>query len=308
MELEKEKNFVSAVVYIHNDEQFIDEFQEKLSSLFEEKFENWEIIFVNDKSTDSSVAKIKSKAADMTKSGVVSILNMSYYQGLEASMNAGVNLAIGDFVFEFDSVFVDYDISFVMDVYKKSLEGFDIVATRPIGKKRISSKLFYIVINRFSNLQYPLDTEKFRLLSRRAINRVHSLSKTIPYRKALYANSGLKNCSIEYKPHNKNRQKKSKGRMNLAVDSLLLFTDVAYRGAFVLSVFMVIIMIVVALYALIIKFLGNPANGWTSTILFLSFAFFGLFAILGVIIKYLSMLIHLTFNKTEYLFESIEKI
>ncbi len=52
---------------------------------------------------------------------------MGYSHGLEASMNAGIDLSIGDFVFEFDSCFMDFDPDVIMQVYRKSLQGFDIV-------------------------------------------------------------------------------------------------------------------------------------------------------------------------------------
>ena len=58
----------------------------------------------------------------------ITIINMGFSHGLEAAMNAGIDLSIGDFVFEFDSCYMDYDKSLIMDVYFKSLEGYDIVS------------------------------------------------------------------------------------------------------------------------------------------------------------------------------------
>ncbi len=55
----KEKNFISAVVYVHNNEKEIGNFLEKLNSKLSENFEKYEIICVNDKSTDDSVEEIK---------------------------------------------------------------------------------------------------------------------------------------------------------------------------------------------------------------------------------------------------------
>ena len=52
----------------------------------------------------------------------------------------------------------------------------------------------------------------------------------------------------------------------------------------------------------------HPVAGWTTTILFLSVVFFGLFAILTVIIKYLQIIVDLVFKRKHYSFESIEKL
>ncbi|MEG0240058.1 MAG: glycosyltransferase, partial [Anaerorhabdus sp.] len=192
----KEKKFISAVVYIHDNETIIEKFLMTINRVLNDYFEKYEIICVNDCSSDNSVAKIEQVAKSFDDM-VCTIVNMSYYQGSEVSMNAGIDLAIGDFVFEFDHVFVDYDESLIIETYNHLLEGYDIVSTSNRKEKK-SSKLFYKLYNMSSHSQYKLCTETFRILSRRAINRVHSMSKSIPYRKALYANCGLKMDVLYY--------------------------------------------------------------------------------------------------------------
>lgn len=307
METNKETNFASAIVYVHNDETYVRQFIEELDRTLSTNFLKFEVVVVNDKSTDDSIKLIKEYAA--TRSGlVISILNMSYFQGLESSMNAGIDLTIGDFVFEFDSVYVDYDWKIMMDIYFKSLTGIDIVNASPLRKLKLSSSLFYRLFNKSAHLQYDLGTETFRVLSRRAINRVHSMSKTIPYRKAIYANCGLQLTTLKYSPIKEINVKRLSNRSNLAVNSLILFSDIAYKITLFMTIFMILITIGVAIYALVYYFYETPVEGWTTTILFLSFAFFGLFAIMSMVVKYLSTIVNLIFTKKEYIFESIEKL
>ena len=59
MIINKEKNFISVVVYVHNNEDNIINFLEKINNKLDENFENYEIICVNDKSSDNSVQEIK---------------------------------------------------------------------------------------------------------------------------------------------------------------------------------------------------------------------------------------------------------
>ena len=92
------------------------------------------------------------------------------------------------------------------------------------------------------------------------------------------------------------------------MDTLLLFTDVGYRLASGLSVLMMLIAIFMAVYSLVIYLSAVPVAGWTTTILFLSIAFVGLFALLAVIIKYLQILVELIFKRKQFTFESIEKV
>lgn len=304
----KESNFASAVVYVHEDEEDIQDFLGQLNTVLREGFQKYEIICVNDASTDGSVEAIRAFAAGV-EGAMVSILNMSYYQGQEASMNAGVDLAIGDFVFEFDSAVMDYRPELILEVYQTALSGFDIVSASAIGGSRLTSRLFYRVFNRFAHSMYDLGTETFRVLSRRAINRVHAMSKTIPYRKALYANCGLKLNTIKYEPaHGSARGHIAQEKPRLATDALILFTGVAYRLALSLALLMMGVTVAVAIYTVVVYLSGSPVEGWTTTMLFLGFGFFGMFAILTMVLKYLSILVDLTFKRQKYVFESIEKI
>lgn len=307
----KEKNFISAVIYVQNNEKYVANFIQDIASTFENNFEKYEIICVNDCSSDSSADIIKNLSENIK--GSLSFINMSYYQGVELAMNAGVDLAIGDFVYEFDNVVMDYPIDTIMKVYYHSLEGYDIVSAAPQKLKSNSSKLFYAVFNKFSNTAYKLRTESFRILSRRVINRVHAMSRTIPYRKAIYANCGLKTDTMIYENTKLDTQKQTQQlkerRKDMAINSLILFTDVAYRFAIILATIMMLVTIGTAIYTLII-FFGNekPVAGWTTTMLFLSFAFFGVFAINAIIIKYLTIILNLIFKKQRYVIESVEKI
>lgn len=307
----KEKNFVSAVIYVRNAENRIDTFLKTIIDVLEENFEYSEIICVNDASDDGSIKQIRETSL-AAKFASVSVINMSYYHGLEIAMNAGRDLAIGDFVFEFDNTILDFDAEQIMNTYYHALKGYDIVSASANRKEQFSSRFFYMLFDKFTNLSYEMGTESFRVLSRRVINRISSMNKTVPYRKAVYANSGLKTDNIKYEmkvPANTALDKKEKKyRYGLAVDSLILFTNIGYKFSMVMSVSMIMMTLFVLIYTIIAYAISHPVEGWTSTILFLSIAFFGLFGILTIIIKYLQILVNLVFKRKNYSFESVEKI
>jgi len=304
----KEKNFLSAVVYVENDEKDIESFLNMLTGELTANFEHYEIICVNNSSRDHSASVIREFAGAHAGS-VISILNMSTSQTMEEAMNAGVDLAIGDFVMEFDSVYVDYEPELIMRVYRHSLEGYDIVSAGT-SKSKIASRMFYSIFNRHANLQYDLHTERFRILSRRSINRIRTLSKTIPYRKATYANCGLKEDTILYDSKGISGRKKPNTRQQLdtAFDSLIIYTDLAYKVTIAISLFMMLITLAGSIYAIIVYILGKPVAGYTTTLLLMTASFFGVFAILTVILKYLSLIVKLIFVKQEYVIESVEKL
>lgn len=310
--VDKEKRFMSAVIYIHNTEQTLEKFLKTIIVAIENNFESSEIICVNDESMDNSIQIIKD-ISKQTKTASLSILNMSYFHGLELAMNAGVDLAIGDFVFEFDKPSLDFDSEEIMKIYRRALDGYDIVSAVPDKKEKFFSHLFYTVFDKYTNLTYEMHTESFRILSRRVINRISSMNKVNPYRKAIYASQGLRVDHVLYHSRESmggaSHDKQTRiYKLNLAVDSLILFTEVGYRFSMYMTILMMLVSLLMTIYTFVIYMTVHPVAGWTTTILFLSVVFFGLFAILTVIIKYLQIIVDLVFKRKHYSFESIEKL
>jgi dolichol-phosphate mannosyltransferase len=305
----KEKKLISIVVYLYNNENSIVEFLSQIVQRANNLFEQFEVIIVNDCSTDSSVQKIK--ATDFLKSHQISIIQMSFHQGVELSMNAGLDLSTGDFVYEFDSVLIDFEESIFNEAYFKILEGYDIVTVSPKENDKLSSKLFYKTYNFFSKSKYKLRTDRFRILSRRAINRAFSISATIPYRKAMYINSGLKIFNIEFEKTKTTKVfgEKQYLRNKTAIDALIIYTNLAFRLSVSISLLLLVSTLSIIIYTIFIYFgEDKPIEGWTTIMLLISGSFSGLFLLIAVIIKYLSLILELVFKKKSYIQENIEKI
>ncbi len=308
MNREKESNFASAVFYLHNNEGQITPFLERVWAELEQHFKQFEIIAVNDASQDGSVEEIRRFMAQKDRAMPLTIVNMSLYQGVELCMNAGLDLSIGDFIFEFDSLSLCYPEGQIFDAYRNALTGYDIVSVRPRRGRSLTSRLFYGIFNRSSGSNYKIGTDIFRVLSRRALNRVHAISATPAYRKAAYAASGLKLCAIEL-PSSAGADANQPLRFSLAMNSLVLYTDVGYRVCAGISLLMLLCTLAELVYTLVI-FLGggHPIEGWTTTMLVLSVGFFGVFLILSLVLKYLSLVVDLIFRQQKYLVEGIEKL
>ncbi len=309
MLINKEKNFVSAVVYCYNCKNTIKDFLKAVNSSLKENFEKYEIICVNDCSTDETVAAVNAFCEEETVKSLT-VVNTSFFEGVENAMIAGQDIAIGDFVFEFDSTILDFEPQMIMDIYRKSLSGNDVVFAVPNSKARLSSRVFYKLFNAFSKSEYNLRTQRFGIISRRGINRVKSMGVKTVYRKAVYASCGLPVSEIEYTPNTKNLQPdhQKETKREIALNSLILFTDIAYKISFTLTVMMAVVLVLAAAYAVVVFLSANPVAGWTTTMLVLSFGFFGLFVILAFVLKYLSVILNLVFTHKQYVIESVQKI
>lgn len=309
MILNKEKNFVSAVVYLYNNEKTVREFLNTVNNILKDNFEKYEIICVNDCSTDNTEKEIENFCNENSVKSLT-VVNTSFFQGVENSMTAGVDISIGDFVFEFDSCLVDYDKELIMNVYHKSMAGNDIVFAVPKGKSKFTSRMFYKLFNSFSKMQYKIKTQRFSVISRRGINRVKSMGVKTVYRKAVYASCGLPVSEILYSPVKNEKVKDTQKpvKYDLAANSLILFTDIGYKISVTLSIIMAAVLMCAGLYTVVIFLSANPVAGWTTTMLVVSLGFFGLFILFAFALKYLSLILNMVFTQKQYVVENIYKI
>lgn len=308
----KEKKFISLVLYLHNVEKEVVPFFEKVIPVFEGKFEQYEVVCVDDGCSDRTVEVLKEYLDTHNRSVMVNIVHMSFYHGLESAMNAGRDLAIGDFIYEFDTVCIDYPLEFIEKLYGKLLEGNDMVSAGTNGYSPLTSKIFYKLYNKTSRGKAKIGPETFRIVSRRAINRVKTIGQYIPYRKAVYSNCGLKTATLSYEPTQKVCRKKevnSGERASLALDSFIYFTNALERLSAIICGLFLCVSIGMGFYIVKDFISGSTVvEGWLSTMGFLSLGFFGVFALLTIILKYLSVMLNLIFRQQRYLVADIEKV
>ena len=308
-----EKKFISLVVYLHDAAPYLKYFLDTVLPVFEQNFQQYEVVCVDDASADGTTQVLREYVESRQVKAMVSVVHMSFFQGLESAMNAGRDIAIGDFVYEFDDIFVDYEPEVILEVYRKLIEGSDIVAASSRGKLRMTSRIFYALYNKTSRGSGRIGPETFRIVSRRAINRIKSIGQYIPYRKAVYMNCGLKTATISYESCDVDVRIKNKTvsseRTALAFDSFIYFTNVLERiSAIICGVFLVLT-VGMGFYLVGDFFNGDkPVEGWLSTMGFLALGFFGVFALLTIILKYLSVMLNLIFRQQRYLVSDIEKV
>lgn len=303
----KEKNFVSVVLYAHNVEHIIENVLDRIHTEFSQTFEAFEIICVDDCSSDQTSKIVKDKSGHFDGCSLT-LMHLSYYSGIEQAMTAGVDLAIGDFVVEVDDITIP-DFHIFTELYYKAISGYDIVAARDERSGTFGSKLYYYLFNQYTFSQEKISSEFGRIISRRALNRAKSMSKVVLYRKFTYANSGLKYTTIPYhiQGHKKPDMSFEK-RKELAVNTLVMFTDIAYKFSMVMICTMLAITIATLMYTVILYFETTPVAGWTTTMLLLSIGLSGVFVLFAVVIKYLSIILDLVFKENRVVVDYIEKI
>lgn len=292
-----ESNFASAVIYVDTIACSYPKNAVRLADEFASIFKSYEIIVVDDECASDAVELL---IAELVRHPV-SIVHMGHQQGQEAAMNAGVDASIGDYIFEIDDLGA-FDVSFVQAAYEKAMKGADIVNGVYESGSSPRGRLFYSTFNRFSGFPTKLASNPCRLLSRRAVNRVRSMSEYAPYRKASYAASGLKVAEVKVAG-----RATHKTDLAMAVTSLALYTDVFYKVASWLSVLMAVLSLIEIIYVVAIAASGIAVAGWVTTMLVLSIGFMAVFVLFAFALKYLDLLVKITFVKQGYLTDGIER-
>jgi len=305
----KEKPYISYVVYTYRQSHLISKYISMVDKYLNSKFDNYEIIVVCDDS-DEETTRALSKISD-TISGKLISINMAWKQKHELAMLAGTDFAIGDFIYEVESIENDYPLSIIFDLYDKCISGYDIVSASPDCNIGVSSKLFYGVLKRFSKLDLDLSTETIKIISRRALNAALNYKEKIRYRKVLYRYLGLPFTNLCYKS-SKPGVKKAESfseRVSLGIEVLLSFSEIGLRVSFIFSIIFLIISFAVGVYAITIYLADkNVMAGWTTTMLFLSIGFSGIFMTLAILGKYITMVLQETKQTPPYVVKTVMRI
>nr|WP_284446416.1 glycosyltransferase [Paenibacillus hunanensis] len=293
-------------MYVYNNEDTIFDTLIKMEQAISTYFKNYELIIVNDSSSDQTVEKARDAIKQIH--GDTTIINLSRKHGIESGMMAGLNKSIGDFVFEVESVDIDYPLDLLYNMFKTATgKGYDIVAATS-GKTSWKSRAFYKLLNSMSYLKLSLSTENVRLVSRRALNAMLNLKEKVRYRKALYEFTGYSKVLLKYEPSRMISTKKmNRENFSLAIDALVSFSNAGLKLSHYLSISFFLFSIFMGGYAFYNFFFNKyVVQGWTTLMILISFGFAGLFFITGILGEYIARILIEIQNRPFYSASSIE--
>jgi dolichol-phosphate mannosyltransferase len=288
----KESNYVSVVAVINENstQENLTKFINMVVEYCQETFDNFELIFVDNNSNIKVTGQIFEQLNN--KPYNASLVTLPYQQNKEQAVMVGVEATVGDYIFEFEDIDVDYVKENLHAMYEKCLAGNDIVFLKPLGKSRLLANKFYKLLARYSNKNSAeLFKSRVNLISRRGINRVASINKIIYYRKYAYCNAGLQYEYVDYFSTSKNVEGLSLAKIDHATDLLIIFTSLGKRISLLFSTLFALISIFSLVYTIIAYFTLNVVYGWTTVMLLLSTSFAGIFICFTIVIKYLSILL-----------------
>jgi len=193
---------LSVVVPVKNEEEGVLPFVERVGAILEEVTagEGWEILFVDDGSTDATLAAI---VAANQRDGRVRALSLSRNFGKEAALSAGLDHARGAAVIPMDVDMQDPP-EVLPEMVAKWRDGFEMVFgvrrcrnSDPLPK-RLTAGLYYRAHNWVSSDKIPENAGDFRLLDRKVVEVIRALPERNRFMKGLFAWAGFRQTSVEY--------------------------------------------------------------------------------------------------------------
>lgn len=292
--MKEAKKDISVVVPVFNEEGNINELYSRLVSAILKITNNYEIIFVNDGSKDTSILLLKQLA---TNDENVFYINFSRNFGHQIAVSAGIKHVNARTI-----VIIDGDLQdppeLITELYETYQKGYDIVyAKRKERKgetflKKITAKVFYRLLSKITSFEIPLDTGDYRLLDEKIVKALNNMPEQNKFLRGQIAWLGFKHTYVLF-----DRDSRRYGKTNytyskmisFALDGITSFSDKPLlwvsRAGFFIS-FLSFCVILLAIFSHFV--LQQTITGWTSLII--STMFIGGVQLLsiGIIGEYIS--------------------
>ena len=299
---------ISLIVPCFNEQEALPVFYEEIKKILKTMECSHEILFVNDGSKDHTLEIIKELAAGDES---VKYLSFSRNFGKEAAMYAGFCNACGDYVAVMDADMQDPP-SLLPEMVKILETGeYDSVATcrsNRAGEPRIRSffaKRFYEIINCISEADIVEGARDFRLMKRKMVDAIISMSEYNRFSKGIFGWLGFQTFWLSYDNVERvaGETKWSFWKLfKYAVDGITNFSQaplsIASWGGVLMTFLSFIMLLVIVIRRLIF---GDPVAGWASTICIIIFiGCFQLFC-LGIMGQYIAKIYLETKHRPHYI-------
>ena len=302
---------LSVVVPIYNEELGINQFAQQLKSNLDDLKIQYEVIFINDGSTDSSQKIINSIIWPELKS-----FEFQFNAGHMKALEAGLEKSTGNLIITMDSD-LQHPPAYIKEFIKNQKEtGAEVVyGIRDLRKedgifKRISAKFYYKLMRKLSGINIRSDAADFRLITKSVRDVLVSLEEENKIFRLLIPSLNFQESQIVFQAEKRIHGKSKYGLKNmgsLAISSVLNFSIKPLRWAIWIGLWAVVLSLVWISYVLIAQLSGWVIQGWSSLIAaVILFAGVQLF-LLGIVGQYIGQIYVSQQKRPKYLFKKNEE-
>lgn len=287
---------ISIVIPIYNEQENIDQLYRRLTDASPSWQDDYEIVLVDDGSSDRSLEMMQAYAA---KDSHIRVVQLSRNFGHQAAISAGLHVSKGDAVVVMDGDLQDPPEE-LHRFFDKWREGYEVVyAIRTKRKeglfKRISYKLFYRLLYWISEIEIPLDSGDFCVMDRKVVDTLKNyMPEQNRFVRGLRAYAGFKQVGVKYERHSRaaGEVKYTFGKLlQLALNGLFNFSVKPLKLATYLGFLISIPSFLVGIFFIAHRLLGFKFLGHTpSETPGLATLAVGMFFIFGIILVILGIL------------------
>ncbi|WP_179879857.1 glycosyltransferase family 2 protein [Bradyrhizobium ottawaense] len=306
---------LSIVVPCFNEEDGISELVRRCSesATLAVGCDGYEIILVDDGSSDGTWASISSETS--RRSSIVAI-KLSRNYGHQVALTAGLSAVRGGIIFVIDADLQDPPelLGPMLEVMKDNRA--DVVYGQRKSRtgeswfKTFSARLFYRLLERFTDILIPVDTGDFRLMSRRICDIIVQMPERDRFIRGMVASVGFKQVPFPY-----DRQERYAGTtkyplskmVRFAMDAFLGFSMALLRFASVAAMGMLLALIGVTAYSMYSWLYLQVVPGWTSIMLTVILCSFFQLIALSVVGEYVGRIYLSTKNRPLFILDSIKR-
>jgi len=307
---------LSIILPVFNEAPNLVKMHQELLATLEKLDTTFEIIFVDDGSSDGSFEIVKQLNKENSRVGGISF---SRNFGHQIAIMAGLEKANGEIVITMDAD-LQHPPDIIPKLIAKHYEGYDIVNTRRIDDesislfKKITAKYFYKLINMLSDIQIEAAAADFRLMTRKAVDAFLNIPERDRFTRGLVSWMGFNQAIIPYQARKRfaGTTKYSFSKMlRFAMDGIISFSVRPLKLSFFVGTFAIIFSFLYAVYAIFKFFNGETEPGWASLLISVLFLGGMILMSLGVIGEYIARIFNevkarpLYFIKDEILSEEV---
>lgn len=295
----------SLIIPVYNEEGLIDELAARSIKAVETFTLNYEILFINDGSTDSTLHKLIEVRKRFSR---IKIVDLSRNFGHQAAFTAGLEMALGNYVAMMDGDLQDPP-ELLAEMYRMIKDDeFDIVCGKRKGRKgkrlRLTTNLFHAFFKKVAGLVDMENSGNFSMMNRAAVNALVQMKETIRYLPGLRSFIGFKQGFVEYLRENRfeGEPKMTLGKLIvLGADAIFSFSKFPIKVCLYLGTIGTIVFFFAGIYALVDKLFGLAIIGWSSTVLSIYFLGSIQLIFLGVVGEYVYRIYKESQNRPIYL-------
>lgn len=295
---------ISIVVPAYNEEEALPLFYEQLSAVLAELPNDFEIIFVDDGSTDRTAAVIDRLESE---NKAVRALHLSRNFGHQAALAAGLSHAHGEYSISMDAD-GQHPPKLIPEMIRLADSGYDIVLTQRIEKnegssfKKWSSGTFYKILNTVSDTQTLPGGADFRLMNRESLNALLSMPEFHKFLRGMVSWIGFRSVILPFEVPERIAGKTKyslKKMLRLASDAVFSFSMVPLYIGLSFGALFLLFALIEAIYVLSFWISGNSAGlapGWSS----LMFMLLIIGAVLMIIMGFIGVYIGYIFQEVKH--------